>query len=210
MPIGVYKRSKNIRREPHTDATKRKISISTKIAMNRPETKRKQRLSHLNHIPSKKTCKKLSKELKMWWRNNRFTKKVKDRNKKISLSRIKRKKRNGFLISKEARKKNSLSHTNVKLSKIHRRNIGAARKNKTFEEIVGEKKANKWIDKIKNNPVVHHINGNHNDNNLLNRMILSRKEHCKIHCILRKLKKEEMMMSGVLTKDNPNLRGEIF
>ncbi len=108
--------------------------------------------------------------------------------------------------SKENKKRMSIVKKGKHPSEKTKRKLSKALLGKNKGKNCSEKTRNK----IRNAMDIHHINGNHNDNQLLNRMKLSHMEHIKVHIINNKLKKQGMMMSGIFTIDNPHLRGEVF
>jgi len=132
MPTGIYKRKKNqIKKQQESrrksgwfknfEETKKKMRLASQRRkkrdgfINSPATRRKmvENAKHnlnygmKNKKLSKKAIQKKKQFMKNWWEENRNSQKVKERNRKISLKRLKRKEEMGYINSYNTKRKMS-------------------------------------------------------------------------------------------------------
>lgn len=72
-------------------------------------------------------------------------------------------------------KENKWGHHNKKTKQKISNKLNGRKLNTTHKENISE------TNKIKMQKIIHHINGNHNDNRPENRMIMTQSEHIKLH-----------------------------
>ena len=128
----------------------------------------------IGHIVTGETRKKISNNSAKYWLGKKLP--------KITRKKISKKITKFWKEHPEVRRRISEKLKGVLKSEETRRRMGEAQKEYLNRPEIKEIRSKRMLGKnYGNQPIVHHINGNHKDNRKENRMNMTRSEHFKLH-----------------------------